>query len=92
MKISDVSIKTFRTHSDRWDVGHAQPLPNTELRQTVLTIHTDYGVDGHYLGGGTHGDAEGLSVVDQGVVLGGSATSCSVAIPSIGRWFGSGFG
>ncbi len=70
MKISDVSIKTFRTHSDRWDVGHAQPLPNTELRQTVLTIHTDYGVDGHYLGGGTHGDAEGLSVVDQGVVLG----------------------
>ena len=70
MKISDITIKTFRTHADRWDVGHAQPLPRTELMQTVLTIETDEGVRGHYLGGGSHGDAEGLSIVDQTLILG----------------------
>ncbi|HEV7274683.1 MAG TPA: enolase C-terminal domain-like protein [Devosiaceae bacterium] len=69
MKISDISIKTFRTHADRWDVGHAQPLPNTELMQTVLTIHTDDGASGHYFGGGSHGDNEGLNVVDQQMIL-----------------------
>ena len=68
MKISDISIKTFRTHADRWDVGHAQPLPNTELMQTVLTVHTDDGASGHYFGGGSHGDAEGLNVVDQHLI------------------------
>jgi L-alanine-DL-glutamate epimerase-like enolase superfamily enzyme len=70
MKISDITIKTFRTHADRWDVGHAQPLPKTELMQTVLTIETDEGVSGYYLGGGSHGDAEGLNIVDQVLILG----------------------
>ncbi len=69
MKISDITIKTFRTTADRWDVGHARPMPDTELMQTVLTIHTDEGVDGHYFGGGSHGDAEGLNVVDQQAIL-----------------------
>ena len=55
MKISDVTIKTFRTHADRWDSGHVQPLPNVEVRQTVLSIHADDGVAGHYFGGGAHG-------------------------------------
>lgn len=70
MKISDITIKTFRSHADRWDVGHAQLLPNVELRQTVLSIHTDEGVAGHYFGGGSHGDAEGLNIVDQSMILG----------------------
>ena len=45
-------------------------MPDTELLQTVLTIDTDEGVAGHYFGGGSHGDAEGLNVVDQQVILG----------------------
>ena len=69
MKISDITIKTFRTTADRFDVGYARPMPDTQLLQTVLTIHTDEGVQGHYFGGGSHGDAEGLNVVDQQQIL-----------------------
>jgi len=70
VKISDISIKTFRTHADRWDAGHAQPIPKAELLQTVLTVSTDEGVAGHYFGGGSHGDQDGLNVVDQQIILG----------------------
>ena len=49
MKITDINIKTFTTYADRWDVGHARPVPKAELVQTVLTIQTDEGVAGHYL-------------------------------------------
>jgi L-alanine-DL-glutamate epimerase-like enolase superfamily enzyme len=70
VKISDITVKTFRSHADRWDNGHAEVLPNVELKQTVLTIHTDDGVSGHYFGGGAHGDADGLNIVDQSVILG----------------------
>ena len=38
MRITDITIKTFRTHADRWDIGHAVPIPRAELMQTVLTI------------------------------------------------------
>ena len=44
------------------------PIPNAELMQTVLTIETDEGVTGHYFGGGSHGDQEGLNVVDQQLI------------------------
>jgi L-alanine-DL-glutamate epimerase-like enolase superfamily enzyme len=70
LRISELTIKTFRSHADRWDTGHAQPLPATELSQTVLSIATDEGITGHYFGGGSHGDAEGLNVVDQQLLLG----------------------
>ncbi len=70
MKITDIRIKTFRTYADRWDVGHAQPIPKAELMQTVLAIETDDGVSGYYFGGGSHGDAEGLNVVDQQLISG----------------------
>ncbi|MGH7919109.1 MAG: enolase C-terminal domain-like protein [Candidatus Dormibacteraceae bacterium] len=70
MKISEIRCKTFRTHADRWDNGHALPLKQVELRQSVLIVDTDQGVSGYYLGGGAHGDAEGLNVVDQSVILG----------------------
>ena len=70
MRITDITIKSFRTYADRWDIGHAQPIPHAELMQTVLTIETDESVKGHYFGGGSHGDAEGLSIVDQSLILG----------------------
>ena len=70
MKITNVSIKTFRTYADRWDVGHALPVPKADLIQTVLTIETDEGVAGHYFGGGSHGDLEGLTIVDQRIITG----------------------
>jgi len=68
VKISDIRIKTFRTFADRWDIGHAIPLPKAELMQTVLAIETDAGVTGYYFGGGSHGDAEGLNIVDQQMI------------------------
>ncbi|WP_375451351.1 enolase C-terminal domain-like protein [uncultured Devosia sp.] len=70
MKITDIRIKTFRTYADRWDVGHALPVPKADLMQTILAIETDTGVTGYYLGGGSHGDAEGLNVVDQQMIRG----------------------
>ncbi|MBC7740515.1 MAG: enolase [Candidatus Saccharibacteria bacterium] len=70
MKITDIRIKSFRTYADRWDVGHALPIPKAEMLQTVLAIETDEGVTGYYLGGGSHGDAEGLNVVDQQLIRG----------------------
>ena len=70
MKISDIKIKSFLTHADRWDQGHALPKPDTELMQTVLTIETNEGISGHFIGGGTHGDQEGLNNVDQNLILG----------------------
>ena len=69
MKISDIKIKTFRTYADRWDIGHAVPIPKAQLMQTVLMIETDEGVTGCYFGGGSHGDAEGLNNVDQHMIL-----------------------
>ena len=70
MKITDIKIKTFKTWADRWDVGHALPVLKADLMQTVLAIDTDEGVTGYYFGGGSHGDAEGLNVVDQQMIRG----------------------
>ncbi len=69
MKISDITIQTFRAFADRWEIGHAQLVPKAELRQTVLSIHTDEGATGYYFGGGSHGDAEGLNASDQNLIL-----------------------
>ena len=70
MKISDIRIITFRTHADRWDMGHAQPQPRTEMNQTVTCIDTEEGVTGYFFGGGSHGDQEGLNSVDQEMITG----------------------
>ena len=70
MKITDIKIVSFRTHADRWDIGHAQLLPRTEIMQTVASVETDAGVTGYFFGGGSHGDQEGLNVVDQALLLG----------------------
>ena len=70
MKITDLKIASFRTHADRWDMGHAEPRPRTELMQTVSSIETDEGVTGYFFGGGSHGDQEGLNAADQALLLG----------------------
>jgi L-alanine-DL-glutamate epimerase-like enolase superfamily enzyme len=68
VKITDLKIVPFRTHADRFQ--HGVRYPNTELIQTVTCIETDAGVTGYYLGGGTHGDQEGLKPDDREVLLG----------------------
>ena len=70
MKITDIRIKSFKTYADRWDIGHALPLLKATLLQTVLAIETDQGVTGYFLGGGSHGDAEGLNFEDQQMIRG----------------------
>ncbi len=71
MKITDITVKAFRTTIQGWDMGHARLVPSQQMRQTLTTIHTDEGVVGHYLGGAFHGiDNEGLNVVDAAVITG----------------------
>jgi L-alanine-DL-glutamate epimerase-like enolase superfamily enzyme len=70
VKITDIRVISFRTHADRWDMGHGVPKPATELMQSVAIVDTDEGVSGYYFGGGSHGDQEGLNVVDQALLLG----------------------
>ena len=70
MKITDIRITPFRTHADRWDAGHARPLPNTEMVQTVTCIETDAGAEGYFFGGGSHGDQDGLGIDDRRLILG----------------------
>jgi L-alanine-DL-glutamate epimerase-like enolase superfamily enzyme len=70
VKITDVKVVSFRTHADRWDMGHALPKPKTELMQTVASVETDAGVTGYFFGGGSHGDQEGLNATDQALLLG----------------------
>ena len=70
MKITDIKITTFRTHADRFDMGHGKPVPRKEFVQTVTTVETDEGVSGYYFGGGAHGDQEGLNVVDRAMLTG----------------------
>src|SRR5258708_26519742 len=68
VKPTDVKIVSFRTFADRFRAG--TPQPHQELVQTVTSIETDAGVSGYYLGGGSHGDQEGLSADDQKLLLG----------------------
>lgn len=70
MKITDIRVISFRTHADRWDMGHGVPKPKTALMQSVAIVDTDEGVSGYYFGGGSHGDQEGLNIVDQALLLG----------------------
>ena len=52
MKITDVTTKTFRYISNtvRDAEGHGHPGDPHEATQTILTIHTDEGVEGHSFG------------------------------------------
>lgn len=68
MKISDVRVIRFRTHADRWDIGHARATPKAEIIQTITCIDTDEGATGYFLGGGKHGDQDGLNIWEQHVI------------------------
>jgi L-alanine-DL-glutamate epimerase-like enolase superfamily enzyme len=68
VKITDLKIISFKTYADRFGAG--TPKPHQELVQTLTSIETDTGVTGYYLGGGSHGDQEGLSSDDQKLLLG----------------------
>ena len=68
MKITDLEIIAFRTRADRF--SHGVCYPKTELLQTITCIHTDVGVTGYYVGGGAHGDQEGLKPDDREMLLG----------------------
>jgi L-alanine-DL-glutamate epimerase-like enolase superfamily enzyme len=59
VKITDVTTVAFKTRADRFRNGQA--FPRTELIQTVTCVQTDAGTMGYCLGGGSHGDQEGLS-------------------------------
>lgn len=52
MKITDVTTKTFRyvSNTSRDAEGHGHPGDPHEATQTILTIHTDEGVEGHSFG------------------------------------------
>jgi L-alanine-DL-glutamate epimerase-like enolase superfamily enzyme len=58
VKITDITIDSFRIWSDRYQNGEA--LPKTEIVQTLTTIVTDEGITGRYFGGHGHGDQDGL--------------------------------
>ena len=66
MKITNISVTPFRTWVDRYLNG--EPLPRTEIIQTLTTIETDEGATGFYLGGQGHGDQDGLDEVSRAFV------------------------
>lgn len=68
MRIVDVTVTPFTIHADRF--GHGAARPGTEIVQTLTTIHTDEGVDGHYFGGQGHGDQDGLREESRGQLTG----------------------
>jgi L-alanine-DL-glutamate epimerase-like enolase superfamily enzyme len=67
VKITDITVTPFRTWVDRYANG--EPLPKTEIIQTLTTIETDEGAVGHYLGGHGHGDQDGLIPVEREYLL-----------------------
>lgn len=70
MKITNIRVIRFRTHADRWDIGHGRLIPNAEVIQTVTCIDTDEGVSGYFLGGGKHGDQDGMTRDEQALIEG----------------------
>lgn len=70
MRITDIRVIPFRTHADRWDIGHGRLIPQAEVHQTITCIDTDEGLSGYFLGGGKHGDQDGLNVVEQDMLTG----------------------
>jgi len=60
MRIADVSVKQFRYRSRtvRDEHGHGHPGDEHDATQTLLTIATDDGAQGHYIGGVERGTIE----------------------------------
>lgn len=70
MPVGDVCVIRFRTHADRWDIGHTRLKPRAEVHQTVTCIDTDAGLTGYFFGGGKHGDQDGMSPDEQRLIEG----------------------
>ena len=53
MKITDISVQTFRYLSNtvRDSEGHGHPGPEHEASASLTTIHTDEGIEGHFFAG-----------------------------------------
>ena len=66
MKIVDVEVIPFRVLRRSFLSGELQPLRG--VTQTLTKIVTDEGVEGYYLGGSGHGDADGLPPGDRAMV------------------------
>ncbi|RME50367.1 MAG: enolase [Caldilineae bacterium] len=62
MQITDITIRKFRYISNtvRDSEGHGHPGEPHEAIQSLLTIHTDEGVEGYYFGGMPEGVLERL--------------------------------
>jgi L-alanine-DL-glutamate epimerase-like enolase superfamily enzyme len=67
VKITDITVTPFRTWVDRYANG--EPLPKTEIIQTLTTIETNEGAVGRYLGGHGHGDQDGLIPEERAYLL-----------------------
>lgn len=70
MQITDIRCIAFRSHADRWDIGHGRLIPQAEVMQTITCIDTDERISGYFLGGGKHGDQDGLNSVEQELLTG----------------------
>ncbi len=68
MKIAELEVIPFRV--PRRQFRHGELLPETMVIQTLTRIATDTGAEGYYLGGHGHGDQDGLTPDEVGVLQG----------------------
>ncbi len=68
MRIVDLEVIPFRLKRQGYRAGEV--LPEIEAMQTITKIVTDEGVEGYYLGGHGHGDADGLLADERAALRG----------------------
>jgi L-alanine-DL-glutamate epimerase-like enolase superfamily enzyme len=68
LRITDLQVIPFRV--PRRTFRHGQWLDETVATQTLTKVVTDDGVEGYYLGGQGHGDADGLRPDDRAMLEG----------------------
>lgn len=66
VKISAIEVTAFETSVPRISFGEL--VPEHEVVQTVTTVRTDEGAEGHYFGGHFHGDQDGLVAGDRALI------------------------
>jgi L-alanine-DL-glutamate epimerase-like enolase superfamily enzyme len=68
MKIVDLQVIPFRV--SRRPYRHGQYLDETFVTQTLTKVLTDEGAEGYYFGGSGHGDQDGMTADQIGVMRG----------------------
>ena len=68
MKIVDLEIIPFQVPRKPFRQG--EWLPETMITQTLTKVSTDEGAEGYYFGGSGHGDHDGLSPAQRGMLTG----------------------